>query len=268
MYEMNEWLLFALTILLFYASSEIGFRLGRRAGKGLGEEAYPHVATIEGALLGLLALLLGFAFSMAMSRYDSRRQVVVAEANDLQTTFLRSKLLPSARRHEIGILLKEYVDSRISYLQAGRDTALIRQALDLTVKLQDKLWNAALAVAEENSDEVRTGYFIESLNGLIDDHSRRLTAMESHVPDVIFILLLFVGAMTLAMTGYSSGFNEHRLIVPRLILIVLTAATLLVIVDLDRPRRGLITVSERSLVDLKAQLDRDSSLLSWMNTKT
>ena len=78
--------------------------------------------------------------------------------------------------------------------------------------------------------------------------------MRNHVPEVILFLLTFVGAMTIAMTGYSSGINNLRLLIPRAILIVLTAATLIVIVDLDRPRRGLITVSEKALTQLQKDL--------------
>lgn len=107
MYELNEWLLVGLSLLFFYASTEIGFRYGRKARGSIRSEAYPHIATIEGALLGLLALLLGFAFSMSMSRYDARRSVVLAEANDLQTTYLRSQMLPPPLNQEAGQLLRE-----------------------------------------------------------------------------------------------------------------------------------------------------------------
>ena len=260
MYEINEWVLFALALLLFSLSAEIGFQFGRKAVKGLSKEAYPHVATIEGALLGLLALLLGFAFSMAMGRYDSRREIVVAEANDLQTTYLRSKLIRAPYRAQAGRLLLEYVDSRIDYLEAGRGSPRIKESLATTVALQDKLWSVALSAAQANSDEVTTGYFISALNDLIDDHSRRVNASESHVPDIIIGLLIFVGVMTIGITGYSSGFNETRLALPRAILILLVAATLTVIIDLDRPRRGLITINETSMRELKEILSSEMAI--------
>lgn len=256
LYGISQGWIFVLIVVLFYAFAEAGIRLGHRASAKISKEAYGHVSTIEGALLGLLALLLGFAFSMSMGRYDDRRSVVVGEANDLQTTFLRAALLPEARYIPIANLLSAYVDSRIAYLRAGRDRAAIDIALNQTAELQTQLWNHALLAAQENSDEVKTGYFIESLNDLIDDHTRRVAAMENHVPEVILLLLVFVAAMTIAMTGYSSGLNQTRLSIPRFILVVLTAATLIVIIDLDRPRRGFITVNEQSMLQLQADFDK------------
>jgi hypothetical protein len=122
--------------------------------------------------------------------------------------------------------------------------------------LQIGLWSTAVAAARENSDEVTTGYYIESLNGLIDDHTKRLTAMDNHVPEAILMLLLLVATMTIAVTGYSSGLRHARLLVLRAILAILVAATLLVIVDLDRPRRGLIKVSEASMLQLQQDLSK------------
>ena len=181
---------------------------------------------------------------------------MLGEANDLQSTFLRATLLPEARYLPVANLLSAYVDSRIAYLRAGRDRAAITEALNQTTELQSQLWNQAILAAQENSDEVKTGYFIESLNNLIDDHTRRVAAMENHVPEVILLLLVFVAAMTIAMTGYSSGLSQTRLSIPRFILVVLTAATLIVIIDLDRPRRGFITVNEQSMLELQAYFDK------------
>lgn len=75
----------------------IGFRYGRRFSERTQPAIHPHVATVEGAFLGLLALLLGFPFAMAMSRFDTRKQVVLDEVNDLATTYLRAHLLPERR---------------------------------------------------------------------------------------------------------------------------------------------------------------------------
>lgn len=209
------------------------------------------MATVEGALLGLLALLLGFAFAMAMSRFDTRKEVVLEEVNDLQTTFLRAQLLSKDRRVKCSRLLREYLESRITFYKAGTDHAKTQDALEWTNRLQAQLWHEAVMAVREDSDEVRTGYFIDSLNHLIDDHSKRVTAMENHVPEVILVLLVLVATMTIAVTGYSSGLRNKRLKALRGILVFLITSTLLVILDLDRPRRGFIQASERGLLELR-----------------
>ena len=254
LYGIGEGWLTLIVLGLFYLFAEIGFRLGVRSSSKIGEAAASHVATVEGALLGLLALLLGFAFSMAMTRYENRRSVIVAEANDISTTSLRARLLPEERGKIVMPLLRDYVDSRIRFFQAGLDHEMMQRTLGETETIQNKLWNEAVLAARQNSDEVTTGYFIESLNSLIDDHTERVAATENHVPEVILLLLIFVGSMSLAMTGYSSGLNKTRLVIPRSILVLLTGATLMVIIDLDRPRRGFITISQNALLKLQEEM--------------
>lgn len=255
LYGVNEWVLAMLIIGILYGAAEVGFRYGRRFSGRTQPEIHPHVATVEGALLGLLALLLGFAFAMAMSRFDTRKQVVLDEVNDLATTFLRAHLLPERRQATCVRLLEEYVQSRIDFLRAGTDEVLSRKAQAASCQLQVRLWSEAVAAAHEDPNEVRTGYFIESLNNLIDDHTKRSIAMENHVPEAILHLLILVATLAIAVTGYSAGLREKRLKALWAILVVLTASTLIVIIDLDRPRRGLIRVSEDGMIRLQSDLE-------------
>jgi len=255
LYGINEWVLFVLTAGILYGAAEVGYRYGRRFAEWTRPEIHSHVATVEGALLGLLALLLGFAFAMAMTRFETRKQVVLEEVNNLETAYLRAHLLPEPRKTTCERLLKGYVQSRIDDLQAGTDAARSQAAQEETRRLQVRLWSEAVAAARENSDEVKTGYFIESLNDLIDDHTKRSFAMENHVPEVILHLLMLVSTLTIAVTGYSSGLRGKRLQPLRVILVLLVAATLIVVIDLDRPRRGLIRVSEDGMSRLQAELE-------------
>lgn len=252
LYGINEWVLFILTVGVLYGAAEIGFRYGVRYAERTRPEIHSHVATVEGALLGLLALLLGFAFAMAMTRFETRRQVVLQEVNDLGTTYLRAHLLPERRRATCVRLLEDYLQTRIDYLQAGTDRTRSVEAQEATLRLQVRLWAEAVAAAREDPNEVTTGYFIESLNNLIDDHTKRSSAMENHVPEVILHLLMLVATLTIAVTGYSSGLRDKRLKALRGILVFLIAATLIVIIDLDRPRRGLIRVSEDGMLRLQS----------------
>ena len=254
LYGVNEWLLFTLTAGLLYGGAEIGFRYGQRYAQRTSQEIQAHVATVEGALLGLLALLLGFAFSMAMNRFEARKQAVLEEVNDLQTAYLRAHLLPARPRSACVTLLEEYVAARIASVRAAADPVRIQESQEETVRLQIKLWAESVAAVRDDSNEVTTGYFVESLNRLIDDHTKRSIAMENHVPEVILLLLILVAVLTIAVTGYSSGLKGKRLKALRLILVVLISATLTVIIDLDRPRRGLIRVGEDGMGRLQKDL--------------
>jgi len=255
LYSVNQWVLFATSVALLYASAEIGFRLGRRSAAEMHADSHSRVATIEGALLGLLALLLGFAFAMSMNRFEARKDLVLEEANNLQTAYLRAKLLPEPHGANSARLLREYLGYRVDYYKAGDDMQRARAALNAAVAVQAKMWAEAVAAVRRSSDEVTTGYFVETLNQLIDDEAKRTAAMSNHVPEAMLWLLLLMACFTVAVTGYSSGLGNQRLVGLRFILSLLIAATLLVIVDLDRPRRGLIEVSENSIVSLRSQLD-------------
>lgn len=249
-------LLFIVLIILFFAAVEAGVALGNRSAQGASKEVEDHIATIEAALLGLLALLLGFGFSMAMSRFESRRSIVVSEANDIGTTYLRAGLLSPGHRDITRALLKKYLDSRIEFYRAGLDASASTHALQESTKLQNELWRQAEAVAAEGKSLPIEALFINTLNEMIDVQTERLAALDNHVPGIILVLLIFVGAASLALTGYRSGLTQVRLPVPRVTLVILVVATLYVIVDLDRPRRGFIQVSEQSLLKLKDSIEK------------
>ena len=254
LYRINEGVLCLLLVALFFSAVELGFLLGRRTIRSGKEDLEGHVATIEAALLGLLALLLGFGFSMAVNRFDARRAVVVSEANDIGTAYLRADLLPMAHSSEARRLLLEYLDSRIAFFKAGTDVDLSTKALERTLELQRQIWARTVMADREATNPVSSGLFVSAINTLIDVHTERLAALENHVPEVILFLLIFVASATLAITGYRAGLCGVRLVIPRAIVVALIVATLAVIVDLDRPRRGFIKVSENALLELKASL--------------
>ena len=108
LYRVNEWVILGVSITLFLVAIEAGFRLGRRNRLSVSEHAKSQINTIQGAMLGLLALLLGFTFAMAISRFEVRKQLVLDEANAIGTTFLRAQLLPQPQRQELSNLLRQY----------------------------------------------------------------------------------------------------------------------------------------------------------------
>ena len=119
------------------------------------------------SILGLLALVLGFTFSLAASRFNAQRQKVLEEANAIGTTFLRARLLPEPQRSEIARLLRQYVDVRLQAVEEGQ----LERALSQSEELHELLWIQTSAVAEKTSNSIITGVFIQSLNNLIDLHA-------------------------------------------------------------------------------------------------
>jgi hypothetical protein len=251
LYDLDLWLIFFISIGGFLLSTELGFHLGRQAAPKTSDHARSQVGTIQGALLGLLALLLGFTFAMAMSRFDQRKLMVLDEANAIGTTYLRAQLLPEPQRREISDLLRGYVKVRLDFYEAGTDDTKLGAINQATAKLQNQLWAGATAVGEKDPRAITYGLFIQSLNEVIDLHNKRLTAVENHVPEIILLLLYFVAVVATGLIGYGCGLGEVRNFFVTVVAAVLIAAVIFVIIDLDRPRRGLIRVSQARMLELQ-----------------
>ena len=253
-YRIDLWILFAALLVCLLAAAEIGFLLGRRARPDIDEYTRSQINTIQAAVLGMLALLLGFTFSMSTSRYEVRKQLVLDESNAIGTTFLRAQLLPEPQRKDTSDLLRRYVDIRLKFYSAGIEQVLLRQAIEKTEQTHKELWSHAAAVGEKDPRAITTGLFIQSLNEMIDLHSKRMAALENHVPEVVFILLYLVSIMAMGMVGYGCGLGGRRSLVMAMTTAFLIALVILIVLDLDRPARGLVKVSQQRLIDLQESL--------------
>ena len=256
LYTANEWLIVLAFLALMLVANEAGFRLGCRIRPGIEETARAQSTNIQGAVLALLGLLLAFTFSMAVTRYDLRRQLVVEESTAIGTTYLRAQLLPEPYRTEISRLLRDYVNIRLEFFGAGADQLRVKQVSNETDLIQDELWMQAIAVGTVDPHAITTGLFLTSLNETIDIPARRLAALHNRIPEVVILLLLLGGILAVGVVGYGYGLGAGRNIFLIAAFSVLITLVVLVIIDLDRPRRGLITISQQSMLDLRESMDR------------
>ncbi len=242
------------SLVFFLIATEIGYRLGRRHQDQFNADAKSELSIVQGAMMGLLALLLGFTFSMAISRFETRKQLVLEEANAIGTTYLRAQLLPEPERREVSNLLRQYVAARLEFVRRGVEGKKLDEAKRETDALHKRLWSQAMAVGGQDPRSITRGLFIQSLNEVIDLHAKRLQALENHVPGIIIILLFFIAVIATGLIGYGCGVGGRRNFFVTLATALLIAAVILVILDLDRPRRGLIKVSQQRLVELQDSL--------------
>jgi len=212
-------------------------------------EQRAQVSTVQVALLGLLGLMLGFTFAMALSHFDLRRQLVVDEANSIGTTGLRASLLPEKYRDQTAHLVREYVTATIEFYDAGNDRARLNASIKKAGSLQDQMWSNAVAAARDRPDLI-TYAFIESLNATIDMSEKHLEALENRIPPVVWWVLFLAGAVACFLTG---RLYRHQRTFAVFALPLVLAAVLGLIADLDAPRTGLIRTSERSMMRLKAE---------------
>ena len=247
------WTLFIVTVVLFIIAAEGGFRIGKYVSSRREPTRKSQVGTILGASLGLLAFLLAITFSMAGSGFDTRKQLVLAEANAIETTYLRAKMLPKPFRMEFQALLRKYVDVRAQIQSVKLDK--IPQLIATSEELHALLWSKAVDLVENTPISVVTGLFIKSLNEVLDLHGKRLTAgLINRMSPSIILTLYFVAFLSMAMMGYQSGLEGIRTLVSGFALMLAFSAVLMLITDLERPSQKIFSVSQQAILDLKAKV--------------
>jgi hypothetical protein len=202
------------------------------------------------AVLGLLALLLGFTFSLALTRFEARRDLVLQEANAIGTTWLRATLLEEPNRTAMTGLLRQYVDARLAWSQAdgsGADPAA-------TAALQTKLWAVTGAAMRGDTSPQLSRAVMDAMNSSFDLANARATERSAHIPERVLTILLLYAVLSMVLLGYILAANSRPHRIATTMLLVLLTLAVVVILDLDRPRSGSILVSQQPLEDLRAQL--------------
>ena len=244
-------LIFIASFIAIFAATEIGRQLGLLAARRKRE----NISTIEGAVLGLLALLIAFTFSMALSLFEARRDALLNEANAVGTTALRARLLPAPYNTECLKLLREYIQIRLDIARSiVPSSPEATAAITRSNAIQEALWQQVKAVAAKDNAMVPTGLFIQSLNEMIDDQEKRLSAVANRVPNIIIVALYGIAIFAGAFSGYASGLEVQRAQLPIYAMAVLVATMILLIQDLDRPSAGFIKVSQQPMLDTAASI--------------
>jgi hypothetical protein len=229
------------------AAATIGYRghlwLLHRSGE-TEPESHDHLLS---AVLGLLALLLGFTFSLALNRYEARRDLVVQEANALGTTWLRAQLLEPANKTAMSALLRSYLDARLAWSEADAAPDASRR----TAALQQKLWAATgQAIRSDPNPQLSRG-LMDAVNQSFDLASARAAGRLAHVPDRVLTVLLLYAVLSAAMLGYTSAAKGRPQRIATISVLVLLTLALVMILDIDRPRSGAIQISQQPLEELK-----------------
>ncbi|WP_339669899.1 hypothetical protein [Dasania marina] len=245
-------ILFALIILF----NELSFRTGKFIQHKTNDELKSLTGSVQASILGLLALLLGFTFSMAMQRFDNRNLALIDEVNAIGTVALRVHLLEQQYHRDTYQKLDEYIDLRIVLGKTDlSETATRKQYNNTLTKLQYELWTLATQAASSDPRPTTTGAYINALNAMFDAQSKRNALLQMHVPEVVLLLLFIVFIASLGIMGYSSGLSNKRLAIPTVLIAFLISMIVFIIIDLDRPKRGLIQVNQQIMQELKESMN-------------
>ncbi len=218
------------------------------AGKGVG--------AVEGAVYGLLGLLIAFTFSGAAARYDSRKLLIVEEANAIGTAYLRLDLLPAEARASLKEKFRQYVDSRLEIYQKLPDKKAAKAAFDKSTSYQNAIWAEAVAASQSSSSSSATMLLLPALNQMIDITTTRTVASQVHPPSIVYFLLMGLALVSALLAGYSMGESRSHNWLHTLLYAAILSLAIYVILDLEYPRLGLVRIdaADQLLLDVRQSM--------------
>ena len=233
---------FAVSLLVQWGAAYLGDLL-RRKVRPVAQEERADFDIVLSATLTLLALIIGFSFSMAVSRYDQRKNFEEAEANAIGTEYVRADLLPADARMKVRDLLGHYLDQRIHYYQSGRSEPGVDTADALT---QAQLWSAVVNAASSQPTPV-VALAVSGMNDVLNSQGYTQAAWRNRIPTAAWTLLWSIAVFANLLLGY----RERQTDVLVLTVLPLTVSiALFLIADIDTPHGGLIRVVPQNLVSL------------------
>jgi hypothetical protein len=246
------WAVYVGTVVLVLVAAEIGFRIGiwlQRRDPASGE--IRMTGTMVGGMLGLMAFLMAFSIGIVINQHGGRKEMVVTEANAVGTAYLRAGFLSEPDLTSARNLLREYVEVRLA---AAADPTQLESVILRSEEIQGELWSIVEAnVRQGNESDVMVS-FVESINEVIDVHSLRLAAVNLRLPRLLGIVLYAAIMLSFLLVGVASSSDGKRDTFALVLFALAFVAVLMIIVDLDRPQQGLLTVSQATMSDLLRQM--------------
>ena len=255
---------YALTAALITAALFVGALVLLETGRRIGvrravrdPEVTAGLGAVDGAVFGLMGLLIAFTFSGAASRFDTRRQLIVEEVNDIGTAYLRVDLLPASAQPALRESFRRYVDSRLAVYRKLPDVAAAQRELATNTQLQKEIWSQAVSACRATESPATTTLMISALNAMIDITTTRTMAGQMHPPPVIFVMLIGLALASALLAGYAMAAGKTRSWLHMVGFAAIMALAVYVILDLEYPRLGFIRVDafDQALVEVRQSMN-------------
>ena len=241
---------FAASFLLLWLATRFGALFFRKL-RPLEENDREDFNLVQGATLTLLALMLGFSFSMAIIRYDQRKNCEEAEANAIDTEYVRADLLPADDAAKVRDLLKKYLDQRILFYRT-RHPGKLRAVNQRTAELQTALWSAVLTPTAGHATPI-IALAVSGMNDVINSQGYTQAAWRNRIPVAAWGLLVAIAVSGNILVGYGARRSDANGMIFTFLPVIVSIAFLL-IADMDSPRGGLIHVRPQNLESLAQSL--------------
>ena len=227
---------------------ETGRRIAIRRLAQDPEGAREGLGVVEGAVFSLLGLLIAFTFSGAATRFEGRRHLIVEEANDIGTAYLRISVLPASAQPALRELFRQYLDSRLETYRKLPDVAAAKAELERSLKFQGEIWSNAVEACRASGSQPAHMLLLPALNAMFDITTTRTEATKNHPPSIIFAMIGVLSLAAALLAGYGMAGGQLRSWVHIVGFAAAMALTVYVIVDIEYPRFGFIRVADADRV--------------------
>ena len=251
LYELATWIVSSILFVQMLAAIWAGRWFAKNRSQEYTEN--PGTTAVTASLYGLLGLLLAFTFGMSGERFKERKHLIVDEANAINTVRLRLRLYTDSVQPQFQKSYDQYLDARIDYYYGNADTIRIQKALKNTRVHADALWNLAILYSRQNANLLASNQMLLALTQMIDLSNAQFRAEYNRTPESILTMLFVLSVSTAFVAGHTSvgkGLFDWWMAVG---FCLLTSTVIFFIIDLDKPRRGLITLDQniRAISDLR-----------------
>jgi hypothetical protein len=252
-------IIFLASVAFVLCATEVGFRLGHGALKRSKDEKESPVSAIGGAVLGLTAFMLAFAFGIVTDRFDARKALIREEAGAIRTAYSRADFLPEPDRAIAKQLLKTYTVQRVGAVQSNNVTE-VRHALAEADRIQRELWGMAVGNARKDMNSDVAALYIEALNEVTNINAQRVAvAWQSRVPAGVWLVLYLLIALGTLGMGYQTAIAGSGRSWATTLLAVAFSIVIALVVSLDRPQGTFIRVSQQPLMDVRTWMGEDTA---------
>jgi hypothetical protein len=235
----------------------IGWRIGRKRLLALGEDWQAGLGTLDGAVLGLMGLLVAFTFTGAATRFDARRSLVTEHVNAIGTAWLRLDLLAAPEREKAREGFRRYVDTQLDILGNSGNNDAVLAGMDRLSSIQQEIWETLVQAAKSDKSLPLTQTVLPPVNEMFDLSTTRYMAARQHPPVAVFLMLGLLVLVSGLMAGYGMAKAVRQSTLHLFGFAALMALSVYLILDIEYPRLGIIRIDsfDQAMIELRASMN-------------
>ncbi len=246
-------------ILMLGMSVSLGRRFGRKQIEKHAKHILEVVGVAEGAVFGLLGLLIAFTFSGAYDRYESKKTHILEEANVFDSAYDVIDLVPAKYQPILRQNVRKYLDLHIASYNDIPFTAKVDADLEQAIEVQHTIWKTVIAANKENPSNSLAQLAIPAMSKMFDEFHAGINGTLIHPPAIIFVLLIVLAVLGAFLVGYTAAESHQNYPVHNLCYVLLTAFIIYIIINLEYPRVGFIRFNsfDQMLLDVREDMNHD-----------